>query len=97
MVERCNSVALNIKNRETEELIRKLAALRGVSLTYAVQLATRKEIERCEEERKGNQRKKGFAEWLTEIGRETAPLMDDGRTSKEVMDALYDEETGLPK
>jgi hypothetical protein len=32
-----------------------------------------------------------------EIGRETAPLMNDGRTSKEVMDALYDDKTGLPK
>jgi hypothetical protein len=31
------------------------------------------------------------------IARETAPLMEDGRTSKELMDELYDEETGLPK
>jgi hypothetical protein len=41
--------------------------------------------------------KKGLAAWLMEIGRETAPLMNDGRTSKELMDELYDEETGLPK
>jgi len=26
------------------------------------------------------------------ISRETAPLMNDGRTSKEVMDALYDDQ-----
>jgi hypothetical protein len=32
-----------------------------------------------------------------EIARETAPLMKDGRTSKEPMDELYDDETGLPK
>jgi hypothetical protein len=31
-----------------------------------------------------------------EISRETAPLMNDGRTSKESMDELYDED-GLPK
>jgi hypothetical protein len=39
----------------------------------------------------------GLAAWLAEISRETAPLMDDGRTSKELMDELYDDETGLPK
>jgi len=32
-----------------------------------------------------------------DIARETAPLMNDGRTSKELMDELYDQETGLPK
>ncbi len=90
-------MSLNIKNPETEVLIRKLATLKGVSLTYAVRLATQKEIERHEAERKGTECKKGLAEWLLEIGRETAPLMNDGRTSKEVMDALYDDETGLPK
>jgi hypothetical protein len=40
---------------------------------------------------------KGLAAWLMEIGRETAPMMKDGRTSKELMDELYDDETGLPK
>ncbi|MGD0547200.1 MAG: hypothetical protein ABR991_05160, partial [Terracidiphilus sp.] len=40
---------------------------------------------------------KGFAEWLVDISRLTAPLMDDGRSSKELMDELYDVETGLPK
>jgi len=40
---------------------------------------------------------KGLAAWLMEIGRETAPLMNDGRTLKEMMDELYGDETGLPK
>jgi len=44
-----------------------------------------------------NSSQKGLAARLMEIGRETAPLMNDGRTSKEVMDELYDDETGLPK
>jgi hypothetical protein len=48
---------------------------------------------RCE----GSAARKGLAAWLMEIGHETAPLMDDGKTSKELMDELYDEETGLPK
>jgi hypothetical protein len=41
--------------------------------------------------------KKGLAAWLMNIARETAPLMEDGRTSKQMMDELFDEETGLPK
>ena len=41
--------------------------------------------------------KRGLAARLMEIARETAPLMKDGRTSKEPMDELYDDETGLPK
>jgi hypothetical protein len=41
--------------------------------------------------------RKGLAARLMEIARETAPLMNDGRTFKEIMDDLYDEETGLPK
>jgi hypothetical protein len=31
-----------------------------------------------------------------QLSRETGPLMNDGRTSKELMDELYDPETGLP-
>jgi hypothetical protein len=45
----------------------------------------------------GKASKMGLADWLMEISRETSALMDDGRTSKELMDELYDEETGLPK
>ena len=90
-------MSLNIKNRVTDELIRKLAALKGVSLTYAVQLAVQKEIEREKAERQSSEPKEGLAAWLMKISRETAPMMNDGRTSKEVMDALYDDRTGLPK
>jgi hypothetical protein len=31
-----------------------------------------------------------------EISRETGPMMNDGKTSKELLDELYDPETGLP-
>jgi hypothetical protein len=44
----------------------------------------------------GGAARKGLAAWLMEISRETGPLMNDGRTSKESMDELYDED-GLPK
>jgi len=32
-----------------------------------------------------------------EIARETAPLINDGRTLKKIIDEPYDDETGLPK
>jgi hypothetical protein len=41
--------------------------------------------------------KKGLAAWLDKLSRQTAPLMDDDRTSRELMDELYDEDTGMPK
>jgi len=41
--------------------------------------------------------KKGLASWLKEISRETSAIMNAGRTSKELMDELYDDETGLPR
>jgi hypothetical protein len=37
-----------------------------------------------------------MAKWLTKISRETGPMMKDSKTSKELMDELYDPETGLP-
>jgi hypothetical protein len=41
-------------------------------------------------------KRKLTAEWLMEISRETGPMMNNGKTSKEMMDELYDPETGLP-
>jgi hypothetical protein len=38
----------------------------------------------------------GLVEWLERITPETAAIMNDGRTSKELIDELYDPETGLP-
>jgi len=92
-VERWNSMAINIKNLEVETHIRELAALRGVSLVAAVTEAVEREIER---EKQSQRQKKLFADWLMGISRETGPRMNDGKTSKELMDELYDPETGLP-
>jgi hypothetical protein len=86
-------MALSIKNERADQLIRELAALRGVSLITAVTGAVEETIER---EKESQRRKKFRAEWLMEISRETGPMMNDGRTSKELMDELYDPETGLP-
>jgi hypothetical protein len=86
-------MGINIKNVAVETRIRELAALRGVNLVTAVDEAVEEKIER---EKQSQRRKKLMADWLMEISRETGPMMNDGKTSKELMDELYDPETGLP-
>jgi len=86
-------MGLNIKNAEAEAKIRELAALRGISLVAAVTEAVEQEIKR---EKESQRKRKVLASWLKEISRETGPMMNDGKTSKELMDELYDPETGLP-
>jgi hypothetical protein len=87
------AMALSIKNEKTDQLIRELAALRGVSLITAVTEAVEETIQK---EKESQRKKKLTAEWLMEISRETGPLMNDGKSSKELTDELYDSETGLP-
>ena len=86
-------MGINIKNAAVETRIRELAALRGVNLVTAVEEAVEEKIER---EKQGQRRKKLMADWLMEIAKETGPRMNDAKTSKELMDELYDPETGLP-
>jgi hypothetical protein len=86
-------MALSIKSEKTDKMIRELAALRGVSLVAAVTEAVEEKIRR---EKEAQGKKKLMAEWLMKISRETGPMMNDGKTSKELMDELYDPETGLP-
>lgn len=88
-------MSLNIKNQKTERSIRELASLQGVSLVAAVTQAVEEKLARERSQKNGG--KQGLAAWLMEISRETAPLMNDGRSLKEMMDELYDEETGLPR
>ena len=90
-------MSLNIKNTETHALVRELAALKGFSQTYAVEFAVRNELDRQKAEQEKRNPKTGLAAWLMKISEETAPLMNDGRTSKQLMDELYDDETGLPQ
>ena len=86
-------MGINIKNVAVEMRIRELAAMRGVTLVTAVDEAVEEKIER---EKQSQRRKKLMADWLMEIAKETGPRMNDGKTSKELMDELYDPETGLP-
>ena len=86
-------MSLNIKDREAHRLASELARRNGETLTAAVLIALRERLER----QKREAGKEDRLEWLRRITAETAKIMDDGRSSKEIMDELYDEETGLPK
>jgi antitoxin VapB len=82
-------MGINIKNPETERLIREFAEKAGVGQTEAVTIAVRQALERLN--------KRGLAERLMAIGRETAPLFKPPYDTIEHGDLLYDKETGLPK
>jgi hypothetical protein len=86
-------MGINIKNLRVETRIRELAAMRGVNLVTAVTEAVENDIRR---EKESQRKKKLRSEWLMKISRETGPMMADGKTSKELMDEIYDPETGLP-
>jgi hypothetical protein len=92
-------MGLNIKNPETDGLIRELAALRGVNLTTAVTLAVRGELERERATHSAGAQtgKKGRLELLREYSEGCAPLFPAGRSGNDLMNDLYDEATGLPK
>lgn len=79
---------LNIKNRETENAVRKLAKQLNVSLTEAVTVAVRHEIERVNGDLESYL--KHLRKATKEVRKELHP--DDWLDA----DALYDED-GLPR
>jgi antitoxin VapB len=86
-------MGLNIKNAETERLIKELAELTGQSQTAAVTTAVRKEIKAV---RDGKRQKGALAAELMRIGREAAALMTEEERHWDYDAFLYDE-NGLPK
>jgi len=86
------TVGINIKNPETESLIRELAELTGKGQTEAVTQAVRNELESLRQ-RKGHGRYKR----MMEIAEEMAPLFEPPYDRIDHADLLYDKETGLPK
>jgi len=83
---------LNIKNEETYQLAKELARRNNESLTTAVTVALKERLERAQDAGK----KKSRLEWLLDMTKETAAQTNEGKTSKELIDELYDPETGLP-
>ena len=83
-------MALNIRNRETEELAQELASLTGETKTEAVRRALRDQLVRLQRERKGRR----LADELDEIALRCASLpVLDPRPADEILG--YDE-NGLP-
>jgi len=84
-------MALNIRNREAEELAEALAKLAGETKTEAVTRALRDRLARLRRERTGRR----LADELDEIARHCARLpVRDSRTPDEILG--YDEH-GLPR
>jgi hypothetical protein len=91
-------MSLNIKNEETTRMVRELAALKGVSLVVAVSEAVKEKLEKERSERDQSAKlKKSRFDLLSEFSEQCAPLFKDGRTGNELINDLYDDETGLPK
>ncbi|MGB6974944.1 MAG: type II toxin-antitoxin system VapB family antitoxin [Terracidiphilus sp.] len=86
-------MALSLKNPETEQLAKELARQTGESITTAVTVALRERLERQPKPETQETR----LEWLDRITKETSAIMNDGKTSTELIEELYDPETGLPR
>jgi antitoxin VapB len=93
MVERWKSMALNIKDEETHRLASQLAKLTGESLTLAVKISVMERLARKEQAPK----QKSRIEALMRFSEYCAPFFKDGPSGNELINELYDEETGLPK
>lgn len=85
-------MSLNIKNSETHQLARELAALTGESMTGAITVALRERLERERRERTVEARIRK----MRAIRKRCRSLLRDGPSAVEHGDFLYDE-NGLPK
>ena len=85
-------MSLNIKNEETHQLARELAALTGESMTGAITIALRERLERERRERSVESRVRE----MHAIARRCARLLKDGPSAVEHGDFLYGED-GLPR
>jgi antitoxin VapB len=84
-------MSLNIKDGRTDELVRRLSAATGETLTEAVRIAVQERLRRIEARRRGGRR---LADRLDEIERHYASLpVLRQRTEDELLG--YDER-GLP-
>ena len=84
-------MGLNLKNEETHQLAKELAALTGESMTAAVTLAVRERLQRIRAGRRGS-----LAHRLLAIGKDCAPRLKEPFRSIDHGDLLYDAR-GLPR
>ena len=85
------TMSMNIKNPETERLVKELRALTGESLTGAITEAVRERLERLRREQET-----GLTERLVAIGKDCAVRLKEPFRSAPHGDLLYDEK-GLPR
>jgi antitoxin VapB len=83
-------MSFTVKNAETHQLVRELAALTGETQTAAVTVAVRERLDRVR-----HLGEAGLAERLLAIGAETAPRLREPLRSADHGDLLYDQH-GLP-
>lgn len=87
------SVALNIKNDETEQLVRKLADLTGESMTAAIAIAVQERHDRLRADAGASG---GVAEQLLAIGRDVASRIPAAERAVDHAALLYGDD-GLPR
>ena len=84
-------MALNIKNDQTQRLVKQLTTLTGETMTEAVTEAVRERLERIR-----SQQGAGLADHLLAIGKDCAAHLRDPFRSTDHGELLYDEQ-GLPR
>jgi antitoxin VapB len=84
-------MAINIKHKDTQKLVKELSNLTGESMTTAVTEAVRERLERTR-----TQQGTGLANRLLEIGRDCAAHLKEPFRSVDHGELLYDEK-GLPR
>lgn len=103
-------MSLNIKNERTHALVRELAELTGTSQTSAVEDAVRRRLDELRAPAQATRRRRpepkyppeeverriAAAKRIAEEFRADAEA-HPGPSMWEILDDLYDEETGLPK
>lgn len=87
-------MALHINDPETDRLARDLARETGKSLTVAVNKALKERLGRVDARSKAGKEK--FIAKLTAIAKEAKGLRRQRKTSRELIEDIYDEH-GLPR
>ena len=90
-------MALNIKDPETEKAVRQLARRRGLSLTQAVRLAVRSELDKDElsEEEKARRVAEGRRRLEALYKKYGIKPTDHSMTKQEMDDAIGYDENGM--
>ena len=87
-------MALHINDSETDKLARELARETGETLTVAVNKAVKERLDRVGAHSKADREK--FITELTRIAKGAKGLRRQKKTSRELIEDLYDE-NGLPR